>query len=539
MARQNQLRLKQADGLDSTGGYEKEDNYLFVGTANRVRYFEIVGVLARHGLGFAESSAGSSDRFSPARMRAAMEELGPTFVKLGQVLSTRSDLIPLIYVREFEKLQEEVIPFSLAEVRQTIREELNDVPERLFLDFDPQPIAAASMGQVHRAKLATGSKVVVKVQRPGIEQKITADLDILEQLAGVIRLRSKANGTVQIDDALSEMRRMLACERDYTREASHLERFRLQFQDISWTMTPRVYREFSSQRVLTMDYIEGAKPTDVAALEAMGCDRREVARRGAELLARQIFEHGFFHGDPHPGNLRVLPRNTLCWLDYGLMGEIPATRRRYYADLLLAFAARDRQRVLENLVRVVEPADAVDMGRLDREIGDLLQNGLDRDSGELRMVFQRFFSILSDHAIRIPSNLFLVLKAVGAVDSLTRALEPSFNLFRYSERWLNSQSSRGIFIERVASIPGEIHEILSRVRDGSFSVRLAPTEWQSAVQPLVSAQQRSGIRIVGAILAGCGGIALAVLMAAEGWMILATAICAMLLLTGVFLLLKK
>jgi len=270
------------------------------------------------------------------RVRMALEELGPTFIKMGQILSTRPDLLPVQFIHELEKLQDNVPPFDYAQVKETIEAELGTPLEKVFKEFDETPLASASLGQVHRARFVDGEEVVVKVQRPGIQKTIEVDMEIMLHLATLMERHLQGWEIHRPTRIVEEFARTLEKELDYRLEAAHMERFAIQFTSDINVYVPKVYSEATTTRVLTMEYIQGIKATEIERLEREGLDRQEIARRGFDLIMKQVFVDGFFHGDPHPGNIFVLPNNVICYLDFGMMGRIDRESRENFSDLVMS-----------------------------------------------------------------------------------------------------------------------------------------------------------------------------------------------------------
>ena len=288
------------------------------------------------------------------RIRLVCEELGPTFVKMGQVLSTRPDLIPIEMVEELAKLQDDVSPFPFSQAKIIIEEELQESLEKVFAAFEEVPIAAASIAQVHRARLITGEDVAVKIQRPGIPKTIGEDLGILFQLAGLLERYIEELRLYRPTRIVEEFARTIRKEINFNLEASHAERFARQFRGNPAVYVPRVFRHASTERLLTMEYIEGIKINDIALLEAQGCDRALLAARGTELILEQVFIHGFFHADPHPGNMFVLPGNVICTLDFGMMGHLDARDRERFTEVIMGYVSRDVPKITDAVLKIVE-----------------------------------------------------------------------------------------------------------------------------------------------------------------------------------------
>jgi len=393
------------------------------------------------------------------RVRMVLEELGPTFIKLGQVLSTRPDLIPAEFVAELSRLQEHVPPFPFEQAREIIESELRRPLHEVFARFDETPLAAASIGQVHRATLREGDEVVVKVQRPGIRRIVEVDLEILLHLAVLLERHVEGAELHSPTRIVQEFSRVMEQELQYTVEASHLERFAMQFIDDRTIYVPKVYREATTSRVLTLEYVEGIRPNDLRALESAGLDRRIIARRGAELILKQIFIHGFFHADPHPGNIFILPGNVVCYLDFGMMGRLDLRTRELFADLVFAIAARDATATTAAILRLAERDDSFepDLRQLERDVAELIDihvvSELKRlDFGRL---LQQIVDLTRRHRIRIPPDLVVMGKCLTTVEGMGRVLDPEFDIVSAARPYVRKVKLDRLRPTRVAR---DIHE---------------------------------------------------------------------------------
>jgi ubiquinone biosynthesis protein len=447
------------------------------------------------------------------RTRLALQELGPTFIKLGQILSTRPDLIPLSYVQELSKLQDQVSPFPYDEVREIVKSETGRYPEDLFRHFESNPVAAAPIGQVHRAQLMENDPVVVKVQRPGIRKVIEVDLEIMFHLAGLMERHLEEAKLFRPARILDEFANTLEKEIDYTVEASNIENFARQFMDDDTVYIPRIYRELSTQRILTMEYVEGIKASDVESLQRTGYDLREIARRGANSMMKQIFVHGYFHADPHPGNLFILPGNVICFLDFGMMGRIRREEREDFAELLIEILERDEKKITEVMLKLTDYEHEPDKERLERDLSEFVNQYLFRPLKETNIakVFQRLLEILVRHQSRLKPGLFLMIRAVSTVEMLGRSLDPDFMLMTHAEPFVRSVHLSRFTPERIIRdavdsgselvtllriVPGEIRSILKLAKEGRVKIELE----QRGLDPLLSTHDRTINRLAVAIV---------------------------------------
>ncbi len=423
------------------------------------------------------------------RTRMALEELGPTFIKLGQVLSTRPDVLPPEFIEEFTKLQQHVPPFPLAQVHDIIRTELGRPLEDVFEEFDPESIAAASIAQVHRARLRGGDQVVVKVQRPNIRSVIEVDLEILMHLATLVERHLEGWRVYHPSRIAEEFGRVIERELDFTIEAAHLERFARQFADDPTIYVPRVYRAASARRVLTLEYVDVIPATDVTALRAAGLDPKLIAARGAELILKQIFVHGFFHADPHPGNAFVLPGNVICLLDFGMMGRIDRHTRDQAADLIYAVADRDASRVSRALLRLTAHDDELepDPRLLERDVAEFIDLNIPTAISDLRFgqLLHDLMRLVRRHGLSVPADLVTMLKAAATAERMVARLDPELNMVAVAEPYIRR-------IKRDRLRPGRL---LYEVFDSGEELWSLAREVPGGVRDLLRLAKRGGLKI--------------------------------------------
>ena len=421
------------------------------------------------------------------RVRMAMEELGPTFIKMGQILSTRPDLLPVEFIQELGKLQDHVPPFEYAQVKDIIERELGVPLGQLFKDFEETPLASASIGQVHRARLVEGDGVVVKVQRPGIRKTIEVDLEIMLHLATLMERHLKAMEIHRPTRIVEEFARTLEKELDYTIEAAHTERFAMQFIGDTTVYVPKIYREATTSRVLTMEYVSGIKASEIARLDEAGLDRREIARRGFDLIMKQVFVHGFFHADPHPGNIFILPGNVICYLDFGMMGRIGRKSREHFADLIMNIVRRDEVKVTDALVRLTISDEEPNHNALERDVAEFIDQHFYRPLKELDLgkLLHQLLEMAARHRLTVPPDLFLMIKALSTAEGVGRVLDPDFDATERAAPFVRRIQLQRLHPKRVAEdiydsgsdflhlikeIPGELREILRQARQGRVKI---------------------------------------------------------------------
>ncbi len=413
------------------------------------RYRQILGILLKYGFGDVVDVTRKDligrfgDKIIPLlgkhvdstmsraeRLRYAAEELGPTFVKLAQVLSMRPDIVPLDIAAELQKLQDEVSPFSYEEVRNIIKEELKQELETAFSHIDEQPLAAASIAQVHRATLHDGRQVVIKIQRPDIQDVINVDLEILSDLAKVLHRHSL--NTVFSDPVavVEEFDRSIHRELDFLSEGRNIHRFGQMFVDDPTVLIPSFYPELSSHRVLVMDFVDGIKASRLDELERKGLDRTVIAERGAQLILKQVFQHGFFHADPHPGNILVLESNVIAPLDYGMVGSLDESTIEALGSVLTGIIHKDTNRILRAFDALGITHDIANKVTLRADINSFVSQYYEVPLQELKVsdILKEAFSIFRTHQMTLPSNLSLMLKALVTVEGLGRLLHPDFDM---------------------------------------------------------------------------------------------------------------
>jgi len=447
------------------------------------------------------------------RVRMVMEELGPTFIKLGQILSTRPDLIPVEFIQELSKLQDNVPSFPYPEARQIIESEIGRPLEDIFQHFENTPLAAASIGQVHRAQLKDGEEVVVKVQRPGIRKIIEVDLEIMLHLASLMERHLEELQVHRPVRIVQEFARTLEKEIDYTIETSHIERFARQSMDDPTVYVPKVFRDTTTERILTMEYIDGIKASEIDRIEREGLDRKIITARGADLILRQIFDYGFFHADPHPGNIFVLPDNVICYIDFGMMGSIDRQTRESFADLIYTVIHHDESRATQILLKLTEYDEKPDVRVLERDLTEFIGQHLYVPLKDLQMekLLQQILKMISRHRLQIPQNLFLMMKALATVEGIGLLLDPDFEMIKqtipfiqrvkmaryHPKRMANDIIRSGVeFVQLMQEIPGETREILEQMKQGKIKMEFE----HKGLEPMLSTYDQISNRIAFAIV---------------------------------------
>ncbi|MCG8637955.1 MAG: AarF/UbiB family protein [Desulfobacterales bacterium] len=420
------------------------------------------------------------------RIRMALEELGPTFVKMGQVLSSRPDLIPVALTKELTKLQDNIPSFDFEQVKNIIASEFGKPWDEVFYSMEKKPFASASIGQVHKAMLTPDDPIAVKIQRPGIRKTIEVDLEILQYLASVMENNIQEIAAFRPVRIVEEFARTLEKELDYTIEAANMEQMAEQFQKEKTIHIPRLYRDQSSERVLSMEFIEGIKSNDFDAIDLAGLDRKVITQAGADFIMKQVFEYGFFHADPHPGNIFILRDQRICVVDFGMTGFVDQATREIFIDLLQTLNSKNTKLTARLLCELGEYDKRPNMNRLEKDIAIFSSVHLSKplkDIKPARMVHQ-LLELCADHGLRIPPDLFLMIKAFISVEGLARIMDPDFDMVAHARPYVRTATiqkyspvrlSRDIFgIVRetyglVQNLPIDIGEIVEQIKQGKLT----------------------------------------------------------------------
>jgi ubiquinone biosynthesis protein len=499
------------------------------------RLREISSVFVRHGLGDLVRRAGIATLLEHAghvlqwgeaseiaplepqqRARLAFEELGPTFVKLGQLLSTREDLLPPTWTTELAQLHSHVPPVPFDDLLPQIEQALGRSPFEVFGNLEREPYAAGSIAQVHRAKLASGTPVILKIRRPGIEAKIDADLRIIEHLAHLVEHEIPEVRRYRPVQIVGQLRGSLERELDLAVEARNTERFARNFADDLDILVPRVYWEWTSSAMNVQEHIEGIRGNDLAAIDNAGLDRKALAARGADAVLKMILVDGFFHADPHPGNVMYLPGNRIALIDFGMVGRLSPVRRRQIVDLLAGLARHDEETMLEVLLDW-RGDDFVDEARLATDLGEFAFDYADMQLKDLKIgvLLRRVSAILREHSIVLPVDLTLMFKALISLEGLGRHYDPEFRLIERAKPFLDSamreryqpaeaarraQETLSDFFGLVTSMPRDLARLVKDARHGRLRVDLDLKRLDSFGHRLHSAINRATIGIMTASL---------------------------------------
>lgn len=447
------------------------------------------------------------------RLRLAFEDLGPTFIKFGQALSTHADLLPADVVAELALLQDAVPPLPGGAAEQAIEQALGGTVGELFLDFDSEPLAAASIAQVHRATLRSGEKVAIKLRRPGIETVIESDLTILSDLAALAERHIADASLYSLRGLVAEFARTIRTEQDLVREGRLIERVASQFAGDPTVRFPRICWPLTTSTVLTMEFLDGVKVSAVGTREAPDLDPRIVARRGADAIFRQILVNGLFHADPHPGNILVMPDNVVAFVDFGIIGRVNRQMRETLGETILAISRHDAERLAEIVVNVATPLRAVDMVMLARDLDEMLDLYSDRSLGDLslRAVFDSITDAMSRHRLRLPADVLLLIKAVSTIEAVGRQLDPTFKIVEHAtpfvEKMIEQNRSPGAIAVRatdagrevlhvLSSLPGNLAEIARKARSDDLQIQFVHRNLDHFIREMDRSSNRLSFAVV-------------------------------------------
>lgn len=422
------------------------------GRRHSKRYQEIVNTFIKNGLSHLLFRIGITDRRVQksklkedkiednlinlgVKLRLALQELGPTFIKLGQIASTRRDIVPEEIGKELEKLQDDVQGFSIEEVEEIFHSEFGKSTEEVFKSFSTEPLATASIGQVHQAYLSNGEEVAIKIQRPNIRQTIETDLDILFQLARLIQERTKWGKSYRILEVIEEFSTSLRGELNYLMEGRNADRISEQFKEDDTIYIPKIYWDYTSQKVLTMEMVHGIKVNQIDELEEKGYDLSLLASRVAESLFTQVLEYGFFHGDPHPGNIYIMPNNIVSYLDFGMVGQLDEQTKYHFASILIAL----QQKNIDQMMEIFEDMELLDrvenMKGLRRELESLLNKYYEASLADVSLgqLLIDIFAIAYRYKVDVPTDIAVLAKAILTAEEIIELLDPSFSIMEAVE----------------------------------------------------------------------------------------------------------
>ncbi|MBI2890046.1 MAG: hypothetical protein HYY13_04590 [Nitrospirae bacterium] len=508
------------------------------------RLREIVTILSRHGLSqFSQATpligripgvsrwrrgakGGLEDAPLPRRIRWAMEELGPTFVKLGQMLSMRPDLVPPDYVAEFQHLQDAVNPLPWDAVRPLLKERLGGEPHEVFAAINERPMASASIAQVHEARLRSGEVIVVKLQRPGIGPTVEEDLDILGLLAQFMVKAFPELEVLNPVGVVEEFGRTIRRELDFRIEAHNIEVIRRNFETYEGVRIPRVHTELTGERVLVMEKIEGVKVTDIEAIRRMGHDPVALARRGADIVIKQVLKDGVFHGDLHAGNILVTPKGEVGLLDFGVLGHMDKKLIRGIATIFVGLMEQEFGLIAEEIIDLCQPRSYVDITQFERDVRNavLPYFGLELAQLNVGLVLLETFGLAFKYRLKVPQDLFLLARSLVTIESIGRTLDPKFDVLAVGSTYTKDLAAKQLDPEtlrkealvlgrtylRVASqLPYQARAFAARAVTDGIRIEVNHPGLEGAVRRQERAVNRVALSILSATLLAGGGLLLA------------------------------
>lgn len=447
------------------------------------------------------------------KLRHTLQSLGPTFIKLGQIAGSRRDLVPKEIAQELEKLQDEVEPFSYQSVKEVFMEEIGAVPEEIFASFDKDPTATASIGQVHIAELETGEKVAIKVQRPEIEKNVYTDLEILKDIANVMDEKIVWARAYHIKDMIDELAESLHNELNYFTEGRNGERIGEQFHDDPVIHIPKIYWDYTTRRILTMECVDGIKVSHIDKIDEAGLDKKLIAERIADAMFEQVLDYGFFHGDPHPGNIFILPDNEVSFIDFGMVGELSEELKINFAALLLNVKEQNAKKMIKTFYKMDLMDNVTDTTGLHRELDKLLRKYYDVSFREINLggIILEIFNIAYRFQVDIPKDISIIGKAILTMEEIIKMLDPNFSIMqavepygerifkkRYHPRKLLEDSITEITdnIDFLRNIPNDMKQISRMLQRGKLRFELNVTELQAFLKRLDRISNRLSFSII-------------------------------------------
>lgn len=419
------------------------------------------------------------------RIRLIMEELGPTYIKLGQMLSNRPDLVPEPLIKELEKLQDSVPPFSTAKAKEIIGSELGKPMEELFLYFDEKPVGSASIGQVHRARLLEGDDVVVKVQRPNAKRQVDADLSLIREFVKLTENYFNKAGILNPLDIVDTFAKSLQNELDYFTESRNIEQFRTLYKDYKDLYIPKPFKHLTTKKVLTIEFISGCKVNDMPTLKSWGLRPPDIAKKGLDLYLSQIFDKGVFHADPHPGNILIKPNGKIALIDFGMVGKLMQSQKYAFAGVFISLAKKDAKAMATNLRRLSIDHEIEDMRAFEYDLNDLIQDFtvMAQDDIGVKDFTARLQKLTYKYKLQIPGVIFLMLRSLAILEGVARSLDPAFDVLesikpygikltaeQYSFKNISNEMSHTVSqaVSLFYNFPLEMRDIIKQVRKGKI-----------------------------------------------------------------------
>lgn len=502
-------------------------------SAHRKRYRNVISVLLKYGLDdFLVSKKGKkiplvsrrraknpkyTELPRAKRIKLAVEELDGAYIKFAQILSNRPDILPAEYIEEFESLQDHIPAFSSDEAIEIIEKELGDKLHRLFLMFDDEPLASGSIAQIHRAILFDGTPVVIKVRRPGIEEKFRVDMDVLNYLAQYSSKIPYVKDLFSKSNPIKELSAEIYKELDFKNELANIKAFERDFEGNNDVLIPKSYASYSSEKVLTMEYVQGVKIVDNAKYEKLGIKSADIAGKLIDLGLIQLFDNRMFHGDPHPGNILVLEDGRICFIDFGLVGRISNRQRQNIIDLLIAFSKNDTKKIAAIIIKYAPKDLYIDEEEVENKVADLIDVYYDTnlDDIDVAKALSEVLAVIIDYKITLSFNAYLLLKALSSYEGIGKKIYPEFELAphakKVTQRLLREQLSpqrilkEAYFsvsdsVELFKSLPNDVKELLNMLQGGRLRMNVGVMDLNETIDYAFSRVDKVANRIVVAMI---------------------------------------
>lgn len=478
--------------------------------SERKRIKQIAGVFLKHGV-----KDGIKGITNPAQVRHALEELGPTFIKIGQVLSTRPDILPESFILEFQKLQDEVKPEKFEDIIEIVEKELNGPIEELFAYFDKQPMACASLAEVHMAGLKSGENVVVKIQRPKARETMITDIAILRRLAAIMKFTPQGN-VLNPTEVIEELWYSVKRELDFLNEAENIKKFYEFNKGVRYITSPKVFDGYTTSNVLVMEYVEGIKIADTSVLTDKGYDLKDIALKLANNYLKQVFEDGFFHADPHPGNL-MISSNKIAYIDFGMMGTLGKGIRDKFTTFLYSVATRDIDMMAQSILKIGIKKGKIDSRLLYSDIEEIYNKYVEASLYEIDLpqLMEEIFKACRKNNIAMPKDITLLLKGIMTIEGVIAKIAPEINLMDVAVPYakslmLKQRDYKQDVVEQLENlyllsksglkIPVKLLELINSALSGKLKVQMEHTNLEKSIGELNKMANRVVFGIIASAL---------------------------------------
>lgn len=463
-----------------------------------LRFKEIMSVFASYGFGYIIDSKKKRQENAPRNLRKAFEELGSTFIKIGQILSTRPDILPEEYINELSKLQDSTNEEDFFSIKQVFFNEFNIDIEKAFKYIDIKPIACASIAQAYKAELNDGRKVIVKIQRPGIEEMINMDIHILRKLLGMVKFINEDELLMNPIDALNEIETETNKELDFDLEKQNILKFKELNKNVACIYAPEVIDEYCGRRVITMEYIDGFKITNIDKIEENGYDRYDIGKKLALSFCKQVFNDGFFHGDPHPGNI-LIADNKICYIDFGSVGVLTDSMKKSFNDAMVGVATRDTDKLVNFLIGVGIRKGKMDRNMLYEDVKYLLNMYLSTSIKNIKMstLIKEIIEIAQRNNIQLPIDFVMISKSALIIEGVVSKVSPDMDIldfvipyvksknkfyFKESLNYDNMMIELYSFLKKSGELPGKYAELAENLNEGRIKVKIEASDFNDTMR---------------------------------------------------------